>query len=172
MTTARAPFLVLATLPAPLQARLDALRRAHYPVEHNRSPAHLTLFHAVPGMVAAELADLLAMLTGSMPPPRARFGGVVDLGSGTGVGVASPELADLRETIAERFHGLLSGGDAVPPRFHVTVQNKVERPRARALQRDLPVLWQPCDAQIPGIAIHRVVDGQWQPAGSWRFRGR
>ncbi len=79
----RSPHLVLAVWPDAVQARLDDLRRTHYPPERNRHPAHCTLFHAVPGMVAAELVDRIARLTAQAPPPAARIDRVVDLDRGT-----------------------------------------------------------------------------------------
>jgi hypothetical protein len=166
----RTPHLVLAVLPDAVQARLDALRRAHYPPARNHHPAHCTLFHAVPGMVAAELAGVLATLTSQTAPPAIAIDRVLDLDSGTALGVFSPELVALREAIADHFHGLLTGGDAVPARLHVTIQNKVDRPAARALQRTLASSWQPVEARIPALAVYRVVDGAWLPAGTWRFR--
>jgi len=166
----RTPHIVLAVLPDAVQARLDALRRAHYPPERNRVPAHCTLFHAVPGMVADELIRQLAALTAQTAPPHARIDRVIDLDSGTALGVFSPDLVALRDALADRFHGLLSGGDAVPPRLHVTIQNKVDRPAARALQRALGASWHALDARIPALAVHRVVDGAWLPVGTWRFR--
>jgi hypothetical protein len=167
----RTPHLVLAVLPGAVQARLDALRRAHYPAERNRVPAHCTLFHAVPGMVATELASVLARLTATTPPPRARIDRVIDLDGGTALALVSADLVDLRETLADHFHGLLTGGDAVPPRFHITVQNKVERRAAHILQAELAATWQPVETPIAAIAVKRVIDGAWHPDGSWRFRG-
>ncbi len=166
----RAPLIVLAVLPAAVQAQLDGLRRVHYPPERNRVPAHCTLFHAIPGMVADELAATLAVLAASTAPPRARIGGVIDLDGGTAFEVISPELVDLRDALADRFHGLLSGGDAVAPRLHVTIQNKVERSTARALQGHLRATWQSLDITIPALAVHRVIAGSWHPVGTWRLR--
>jgi len=172
MTTAdRTQHIVLAVLPDALQARLDALRRAHYPPERNRVPAHCTLFHAIPGMVAAELGATLARLTATTPPPRARIDRIIDLDGGTALALISAELAALRETLADHFHGLLTGGDAVPPRFHITVQNKVDRRTAHILQSELAATWRATDTPIPAIAVHRVIDGTWHPVGAWRFRG-
>ncbi len=171
MPADRTPHLVLAVLPEAVQARLDALRRAHYPPERNHNPAHCTLFHAVPGMVAAELASVLARLTAQTPPPRARIDRVIDLDGGTALALVSPELLDIREALADHFHGLLTGGDAVPARFHITVQNKVERRTAHILQSELATTWRATDTTIVGVAVYRVTDGQWLPAGSWRFRG-
>ncbi len=166
----RTPHIVLAVLPDAAQARLDGLRRAHYPPERNRVPAHCTLFHAIPGMIAEELAAVLATIAAATPPPRARIDRIIDLDGGTALGVTSPDLIDLRGDLADRFHGLLSGADAVPPRLHVTIQNKVERRTAHQLQSALRSTWQPLDITIPALAVHRVVDGAWFPVGTWRLR--
>jgi hypothetical protein len=167
----RAPLIVLALLPPSVQARLDALRRAHYPADRNRVPAHCTLFHAVPGMVADELVQELAALAHGHAPPLARIDRVIDLDGGTALMVDSPGLVVLRAHLSDRFHGLLSGGDAVPPRFHVTVQNKVPPRQARMLQADLARTWIAIDTTIAGLAVHRVIDGLWHPVGSASFRG-
>jgi len=166
----RTPHLVLAVLPAALHARLDGLRRAHYPPTRNHHPAHCTLFHAVPGMVAAELAEHIARLTAQTAPPRARIDRVIDLDSGTALGVHCPDLLDMRAMLADHFHGLLTGADAVPPRLHVTIQNKVDRPTARTLQRELAAIWTPLETPIPALAVHRVIEGAWHPVGTWPFR--
>jgi hypothetical protein len=166
----RTPLIVLAVLPDAALARLDALRRAHYPPERNRVPAHCTLFHAIPGMIAAELVDVLAVMAASNPPPRARIDRIIDLDGGTALGVTSPDLLDLRGGLADRFHGLLSGVDAVPPRLHVTIQNKVERRTAHQLQAALRSTWKPLEITIPALAVHRVVDGTWIHVGTWRLR--
>jgi hypothetical protein len=166
----RSPHLVLAIWPDAVQTRLDTLRRTHYPPSRNHHPAHCTLFHAVPGMVAAELLDHIARLTAQTRPPIARIDRVLDLDSGTAMGVLSTDLVAVRETLADHFHGLLTGGDAMPARLHVTIQNKVDRPAARSLQRELGATWQPLDTTIPALAVHRVVDGMWHAVGIWRFR--
>ncbi len=167
----RTPHLVLALLPDAVQSRLDGLRRAHYPPERNHNPAHCTLFHAIPGMVAAELAALLARLTAQTPPPQARIDRVIDLDGGTALALASPDLVTVRESLADHFHGLLTGGDAVSPRFHITIQNKVERRTAHILQSELAATWRATETTITGIAVHRVIDNKWHPVGTWRFRG-
>ena len=78
----------------------------------------------------------------------------------------------MRETLADHFHGLLTGGDAVPARFHITVQNKVDRRTAHILQADLATRWPATDTTIRAIAVHRIVGGAWHPVGTWPFRGR
>lgn len=169
----RAPLVVLATLPAPVQARCDALRRAHYPPERNHVPAHVTLFHALPGVCVAEATDLLRDLARTTPPPAAMLTRVLDFGTGTAFAIESPALLALRSTIAERFHGLLTEQDmAARPRLHVTVQNKVTRPVARALQTALAADWHEQRFAFAGLSLQRYRGGPWEPLGAWGFRGR
>src|SRR3546814_9075002 len=53
------PFIVTAGLPPDIFAWADDLRRAHYPSERNRLPAHVTLFHAFAPSLRDELGSLL-----------------------------------------------------------------------------------------------------------------
>lgn len=165
----RTPILLLAELPPPLQARLDAVRRTHYP--QAKTPAHLTLFHAIPGMIAAELADILRECTRAKPP-RATIARVIDWQEATALAVHSEDLVLLRETIASRLTGLLTAADALPPALHITIQNKALRPAAIALQRTLAQTWHPTETTIPALTAHRVIAGQWHPIGRWPFRGQ
>lgn len=57
----RVPPLILALkLEQPAFERLDALRRAYFPPERNVIPAHLTLFHALPGDQEAAIRETRA----------------------------------------------------------------------------------------------------------------
>lgn len=165
------PHILFAQFAAPVQGRLEGLRRAHYPPDRNRSPAHCTLFHAVPGLGVAELGALLAEEARRLAPPHAVIDRVIDLDGGTALGVASAALIDLRAGLAERLHGLLIGADAHQARLHVTIQNKVERMVARRLQADLRGQWRPVETRVAAIALARVDPAGWVPAGRWAFRG-
>ncbi len=166
-----APLIVTGELPAALHSRAEALRRAHYPPERNVVAAHVTLFHALPPFAEEEARALLAALAAAVPPPEARLAQVMDLGTGTAFRIESNELLEVRERIAERFHGMLTQQDVPPPRLHVTVQNKVERAEARALQAELALDFRPENFRFAGLALHRYRGGPWEPAGRWSFRG-
>ena len=43
------PLILTAMLESGVQARFEALRRAHYPAGLNRVPAHVSMFHHLPG---------------------------------------------------------------------------------------------------------------------------
>ncbi len=161
-----------AELPVPLQARAEALRRAHFPPERNVLAAHVTLFHALPAFVEGEVRALLAGLAASEAPPEAMLSGVMDLGGGTALRIDCPAMLDVRDQIAEHFHGMLTAQDQSRPRLHVTVQNKVVRAEARALQAELDALFRPETFRFAGLALHRYLGGPWESLGRWSFRGK
>ena len=167
-----APLILTAELPSDLQARADALRRAHFPPERNHLDAHVTLFHALPPQVEAELIALLARLAGEHAPVPARLEGLMNLGRGTALKLASPALLALRAQIAERFHGLLTGQDSHAPRLHVTIQNKVSPSDAKALQARLAGTIAPQDFAFRGLALFRYRGGPWEAVRRFAFRGR
>ena len=170
MTTA--PLIVTAELPSALQARMDALRHAHFPPERNFLSAHVTLFHALPPFVEDEARGLLAALAGQLAPPEARLDSIMNLGGGTAFRIECSPLLELRARIAEHFHGMLTGQDTHAPRLHVTVQNKVERSVAAALQAELERTFLPEPFRFAALAMHRYRGGPWEAAGRWSFRGK
>lgn len=148
----------------------DGLRRAHFPVERNKVPAHITLFHHLPPGVEAELLDRMAALCRG-GAPEARLTGLLNLGGGVAFRVDSPGLEALRADLANAFQGLLIPQDAARPRFHITVQNKVSATRARALFDELQGLFRPRPLMISGLAAWRYLDGPWEPIRAMPFRG-
>lgn len=169
---AGAPLIVTATLPPPLHAWADALRRAHFPPERNFLAAHVTLFHALPPFVEEEARSVLAELCRQCAPVPALLDKLMNLGGGTAFSIHSPRLVDIRDEIAERFHGLLTGQDSHRPRLHVTIQNKVPPAEARAVQAQLSLEFVPREFAFAGLELHRYMGGPWEAAGRWAFRGR
>jgi hypothetical protein len=164
------PLLITAELPGAVLAWADALRRAHYPPEKNRLRAHVTLFHALPPSAEGEIRRLLAELAKG-PPPDARITGVWDMGRGTALDVTSEGMAGLHAQMAERFHGLLGWQDDRKLRLHVTVQNKVSREAAEALQSELEDAFELRTFRFHGFGIYAWDEGLWQPIADYAFRG-
>lgn len=170
-------LVLTARLPAALFGQMEGLRRAHYPPERNHVPAHVTLFHALPPSAQGEVQRLAARVCAQTPPPAAQLAGLADLGTGTAVAVHSPALAAVHADLAEALQGLLGLADQGRPRFHVTVQNKVVRSEARALQAALAGRFEGQAFAFAGLDLHaieRLPQGgaTWQPVGQWTFRGR
>ena len=164
------PLIVTADFAAPDFAWLDGLRRAYYPAEHNRVPAHLTMFQGLPPSAVDELKHQLALHSAG-PAPRAIVAGLMNLGSGVAFRVVSDELEAIREAVADHFHGLLSGPDAAGWRPHVTIQNKVAATEVKALLDRLEREFRPRPLGIAGLAVHRYRGGPWEKVAAYRFRG-
>ena len=148
---------------------IEGLRRAHYPPERNRVPAHLTIFHALPPSAEAELRRRVAQMV-RRDPPAATIAGLIDLGGGVAFRIESPELDDIRDELADGLHDLLSAQDSGGWKPHVTIQNKVAPKVARALKESLERSFQPRPLGISGIAIHRFLDGPWESVAAYPFR--
>lgn len=168
---ASGPLIVTADLPPDLARRATELRRRHYPPERNRLDAHVTLFHALPPSAQGEIAGVLSEACAANPPPDALLDGIMPLGGGTALRIASPAMLAIREVLADRFHGLLSAQDSHRPRLHVTIQNKVPAEAAKALQSELSIGLEPHTFRFQGLSLHVYRGGPWEFVKRWSFRG-
>ncbi|MFO6448705.1 2'-5' RNA ligase family protein [Erythrobacter sp. NE805] len=170
------PFILTAVLPPDLQGFAEGLRRAHFPPQRNHLHAHVTLFHAFAPALLDELCALIPKLAAEFAAPQGAVKGVMDLGKGTAIELEAPGLLNLRALIAEHFRGSLTAQDLHEPRPHVTIQNKVTKEEARALQASLPPVLAPWIARgpfaLPALALHRYRGGPWEHIKTSPFRGR
>lgn len=164
-------LIVTAEIGASDLAWLDQLRRAHYPPDRNRLPAHLTMFHALPPSAESEVRGTLSRHA-SERPPRASIEGLMNLGGGVAFRIVSPELDRIRLELADDFHGLLGAQDSGGWRPHVTIQNKVTSKEARALLDSLERDFRPRPLVIAGLGLHRYLGGPWERIATCPFRGR
>lgn len=116
-----------------------------------------------------ELSTRLAACTAAAAP-RATIAGILDLGEGTALRVASEALEDMRADLADMFHGMLMPQDNGSWQPHITIQNKVEPKEARRLQASLRETFRPRHLHIKGLASWRYRDGLWQPLKTHIFR--
>ena len=156
-----APLILTLKLDPESFARFDGLRRAHFPPALNHIPAHLTLFHKLPG---ERLDETVAELAAGRPggPLSLRATGLRKLGRGTAFEIGGAELKSFRGRLAHGWADLLSPQDAQGFRPHVTVQNKVEPIVARALYDALSDSFQPFDLQGVGVLVWRYLGGPWR----------
>lgn len=170
------PFILTAVLPPDLAGFAEGLRRAHYPAEKNHLHAHVTLFHAFAPSLLDELRDYLPRIAGEFAAPHGVVKGVMDLGKGTAIALEAPQLLTLRAMIAEHFHGSLTAQDLYEPRPHITIQNKVTKEEARALQTRLAPMLAPWLAKgsfaFPALELHLYRGGPWDRVKTCAFRGR
>jgi hypothetical protein len=166
------PFIVTAKLPPDIQGWAEGLRRTHYPAERNHLHAHVTLFHSFAPSLLEELKGFLPRIAGEFAPPVADVTGLLDLHTGTAIALASPQLLALRELIAEHFHGSLTAQDLYEPRPHITIQNKVTKREARALQAQLAPQVPLRRFAFPALELHLYRGGPWELVKVCVFRGR
>lgn len=166
-----APLIVTAELGAEDFAWLDALRRRHFPPERNQLPAHLTLFHALPPSAEQEVRARLAEHSAG-PAPAVFIAGLVNLGGGVAYRVVSEKLDAIRDELSHDLHGLLSAQDSAGWRPHVTIQNKVAPPAARALRQSLERDFSERPLRIAGLGLHRYLGGPWETLRLYPFRKR
>jgi len=164
------PLVLTLALDGESQAWLDALRRAHFPPARNLVPAHVTLFHALPGGEITAILDALVAAAGAMPHAvPLRLGPPRFLGRGVALDVASPALAALRAGLAARFRPWLTRQDAQGWRPHATVQNKVPPETARALHAALLAGLAPREAEAEGLLLWHYRGGPWEAAARIGF---
>lgn len=164
------PLIVTADFASADFAWLEGLRRAHYPADRNRVPAHLTLFQGLPPSAVEEVRRQLA-LHSSGPPPRATVAGLMNLSGGVAYRVVSGALEDIRESLADHFHGLLCAPDTGGWRPHVTIQNKVAPGQAKALLDQLARDFRPRPLRIAALVLHLYRGGPWETLARYPFRG-
>jgi hypothetical protein len=151
------------------QQGFDGLREEHFPRERNFIPAHLTLFHKLPGDREVEISSDLEDLCGRQPPFTLTATGLVFMGRGVGYRLESPELPALRRGLADSWWPWLGAQDRQGFRPHVTVQNKVAPGEARALHRRLEQAFAPFEVGAEGLLLWRYLGGPWEPIRSHDF---
>ncbi|PHK95833.1 phosphoesterase HXTX [Pseudoroseomonas rhizosphaerae] len=167
--TDAAPLILSLALDPASQARLGQLRQAHFPPARNHLPAHLTLFHALPGAALPEVGARLAALAAATAPMPLRFAGWRGLGRGVACAVASPPLLALRAGLAGEWRDWLTPQDRQGFRPHVTVQNKVAPEAARALLTLLEARVPPWAGLGRGLLLWHYRGGPWEAAGEFPF---
>lgn len=167
---AAAPLILTLALDPATFARLDAERRSHFPPERNLIPAHLTLFHALPGEALAEVAARLEEVVAATPPLPLRLSGLRSLGRGVAYEVEGPALLRLRAALAAGWAAWLAPQDRQGWRPHVTVQNKVSPEAARATLESLRAGFAPWDARGEALLLWHYRGGPWEAAGEFAFQ--
>jgi 2'-5' RNA ligase len=168
-----APLILTLALDPATQAYFDDLRQQHFPPQRNFLAAHLTLFHALPGAAEASISAYLAEVAASLSPLQLDVTGVQFMGQGVMYKLESPALRQLHKTLQaawlSRFDFALSGQDRQPLHPHVTVQNKVAPPVARALHEQLAADFRPSSATGTGLRLWAYQGGPWEKRAAFEF---
>lgn len=161
------PYILTLKLDQQTFDALDTLRRRHFPPERNLLPAHLTLFHALPGDHDSSIRLTLKGVAAATAPLPLHFPNIRSLGRGVAITVDAPELTRLRRRLATTWNEWLSAQDRQGYRPHVTIQNKVTSDQARTLYDQLAAEWEPFTGRGEGLLLWRYIGGPWEHAGEF-----
>jgi 2'-5' RNA ligase len=162
------PLVVTLRLDDAAQARFEALRTELFPPGRTAVGAHVTLFHALPAYLRADVEAELTRLavTPSFPVHVTE---VVALGRGVAFRLVAVEAQVLHRRMQERWRPHLTRQDDQPFRPHVTVQNKVDPQVARATLDRLRGSFRPETVSAQGFELWRYEGGPWTALRRWRF---
>lgn len=166
------PLIITALLEPAVQARFEALRRAHYPVARNKVPAHVTLFRQLPGRELDVVRRRIKVICAEVAPPEVTVTAVECRETGVAYRLRAPTLGAVHDALAAGWAGLLTPQDQAGFAGHVTVQNKVTPAEARATRSLLAATFEPHATRAVALALWRYCDGPWDALGSTAFRGR
>ncbi|KAL5405208.1 hypothetical protein PMIN03_008588 [Paraphaeosphaeria minitans] len=170
--------LTLALSPS-IAVPLDQMRDEYFPRHLNRTPAHITLFHALPHSQLDAIDADLTRLTGRTRPYHISTGTPFRLRRGVAVLLGTGEECSqaLREELRSRWAAFLSQQDSRSRGWqpHWTVQNKVEEEKKvisahNTLRRIL------CEETHYGKALGFDLwlykdGGHWELSREYRFLG-
>ncbi|WP_279483239.1 2'-5' RNA ligase family protein [Aureimonas sp. SK2] len=164
-----APLILTMRFDAASFEHFDTMRRRHFPPARNMIPAHLTLFHKLPGERWPEIHRDLAALAAETAPMALAVESIRFLGYGSAYVIDCKPLKRLRAELAERWSGLLERQDAAGFSPHVTIQNKAPAAEAKALCAELKAGFAPFEARGTGLLLWHYRGGPWEPAGEYSF---
>ena len=150
-------------------ARFDALRREHFPPERNLVPAHLTLFHRLPGCERDAVMGRLRDVAAVQKPFALQVTDVRFLGRGVAFALASAELATLRRQLVDGWAAWLGLQDLQPFRPHVTIQNKVAAETARDLYGRMAASFAPFVVHGTAFLLWQYRGGPWESVAEVPF---
>ena len=156
------PPLVLTVAFEPhAQAYFDTLRTRHFPPERNLIPAHLTLFHVLPGGEEESIVQVLRSLK-SEPAMPIEITSLMKLGRGVALRVESTALSATHKKLQHQWQPWLTAQDRQGFRPHIVIQNKVDPAIANALYAELSSTFQPFTCTGTGLTLWRYMGGPWE----------
>ncbi len=164
-------LLLTLDLDANSLAFFEAERRRYFPAELNVVPAHLMLFHKLPGEETPQIRRDLLRESGACRPMTLRVTGLRSLGRGVAYQVDCHDLLQLRTRLANLFATWLTPQDRQGYRPHITIQNKVSAEEAKRTMQILNSQFAPFESAGTGISLWRYLGGPWEFVECFSFTG-
>lgn len=170
------PLILTLALDPASQGFFERERQRWFPASLNLVPAHVTLFHHLPGNQLPRLQTDLATLCAAAKPASFSADRPVLLGRGVAYAIQSPDLAALRKRLVSLWQDgsaplSLTPQDRQPWRPHVTVQNKVDPAQAHVLHDRLMQDFVAFTGVATGTVLWHYLGGPWQREADFPFSG-
>ena len=147
----------------------NRLRERFFPTALNQVPAHITLFHHLPGSETAEITDQLEHQCCNFAPFSLQVSGLQHLGRGVAYRISSEDLLRLHRHLAQSFSPWLTRQDQQKYRPHLTIQNKVSPAESKELLSQLEAQFAPFQMTAVGLHLWQYLNGPWQLFQTFRF---
>ena len=165
-----APLILTLEMDTASSEFFERCRREYFPPELNRVPAHLSLFHKLPGEETQNVLEAVEEACRKRPPMKIRIAGTRNLGRGVAFRVQSAALARFRAELAHAYASWLTPQDRQPFNPHITIQNKVTPEEARRVFSLLTGGGWPQSLTGVGAAVWRYLGGPWERLHVYSFR--
>jgi mannose-1-phosphate guanylyltransferase len=153
---------------------MNEMRQLYFPRHLNRTPAHLTLFHALPHSQIEALEQSLKQLSFETRPFSVTTGGPFRMRKGVGVNVDEgyQNLKAVHQQLRSQWLDFLSEQDAGGFRPHWTVMNKVDAEEEvdgafQAVRQELSQRTK--EGQAVGLELWKYDRGNWIWANEYTF---
>jgi 2'-5' RNA ligase len=150
--------------------RMDHLRNRFFPAELNQVPAHITLFHHLPGDQFLTVSSNIGTIANRTSPLPIQVTGLRSLGRGVAYVLQSPQLLQVRQQMAQSFSQWLTRQDQQRYQPHLTIQNKVTPEQAKELLHKLQIQFVPFTMTVTGLHLWEYLGGPWRLLRTFEFR--
>ena len=157
-----------------LSRPMNGMREQYFPKKLNKTPAHLTLFHALPHSQMKALEQGLSHLSASTRPFQVTTGGPFRMRKGVGVNVDAgyQKMKDVHGHLRSQWMPFLSEQDQGGFRPHWTLMNKVDEEEVveHALEAVRNELSQSTkEGKAIGLELWKYDRGNWIWANEYPF---
>jgi 2'-5' RNA ligase len=166
------PLILTLALDESSQTFFDSLRGKYFPPDRNYLQAHLTLFHHLPGKESAAISEYLAKVASEYERMALEVTEVKMIGRGVAYKIENDALIKLHRQLAQKWQAWLTPQDQQKLWPHVTVQNKVDPAKARALYEKLAENFEPFTAFGTGLKLWVYRGGPWEWLQTFPFRSQ
>ena len=171
MPTTPPPFLITLGFDPSTFDRLDRLRSLYFPPSLNIVPAHLCLFHQLPGDEGGDIDRTLDEVARSSPIVPLSFAAAKRTGRGFALPVEALGLGSIHSRQAKAFAPWLTSQDRQPFHPHVTLMNKADRPKVNAAFAEAQAMLTGWEGRGDRLILWRYLGGPWDEVESFELRG-